>query len=295
MTAGTFLRYAESADARAGPNMGGGDEGEGEGEGGDAGVGAGASAGHARLDSSLDGLDGLGFGRALPARRAGNQLGAGAELAAGGEGEWWDADSVCLARWNATLCGCASLDEVPAPRLEKLVAAGVPVQHRMHVWSHCAGRAAAIAATRPAPAPAAAAAPSSPAAACSAFAATPSTSGFGAPSGFASTPGASPGSRPPAAQGRFREGSGKGPGSRPSAAQSSHKVIEADLLRNTAVTLGLTSDSSWLGDTCQVLSPEPSLNLQVLSPRTSSCLMPTRRWSVRCAAHCTRYAMRCPT
>ena len=56
-------------------------------------------------------------------------------------GNWWAHDALHLCRWNALLCSCASLDEVPSSRLRYLLAGGVPLQHRMHVWEACAAAA----------------------------------------------------------------------------------------------------------------------------------------------------------
>lgn len=54
-------------------------------------------------------------------------------------GNWWAHDALHLCRWNALICSCASLDDVPSSRLRYLLAGGVPLQHRMHVWESCAG------------------------------------------------------------------------------------------------------------------------------------------------------------
>ncbi len=96
-------------------------------------------------DVSSEPLDGLGFplARRKPKRGAppapmSTSASEASAISIGGE--WWEADALCLARWNAVLCSVSSLDELPRARLEKLLAAGVPMQHRMHVWTYCAGR-----------------------------------------------------------------------------------------------------------------------------------------------------------
>ena len=58
-----------------------------------------------------------------------------ARSAAGG---WWQPDALNLCRWNAAICSCGSLAEMPIERIRCLIAAGVPMQHRMHVWEWCA-------------------------------------------------------------------------------------------------------------------------------------------------------------
>ena len=54
-------------------------------------------------------------------------------------GGWWEHDALHLCRWNAALCSCASLSDLPSSRLRYLLAGGVPLQHRLHVWEACAG------------------------------------------------------------------------------------------------------------------------------------------------------------
>jgi len=46
-------------------------------------------------------------------------------------------------RWNALICSCASFDQLHPRRLHRLLASGVPFQHRMHVWEFCS-RAACL-------------------------------------------------------------------------------------------------------------------------------------------------------
>jgi len=47
-------------------------------------------------------------------------------------------DALSLRRWNATLSSCVSLGELPRPLLRRMLAAGVPMHHRSHVWRACA-------------------------------------------------------------------------------------------------------------------------------------------------------------
>ena len=58
---------------------------------------------------------------------------------ANGENDGGAAASPQLEMWNETLCGCRSLAELSRPRLRKLLAGGVPPQHRAHVWAHASG------------------------------------------------------------------------------------------------------------------------------------------------------------
>ena len=127
-------------------------------------VGAGAAVGAAAMPP----LDALGF--ELPGAAGGTpstphrthrqrqremetplrQRGAAAEReqseqarhAAGG---WWETDAMQLRVWNASICSCASLDEVHPRRLRRLLVGGVPFQHRAHVWLHsCRGAPLAL-------------------------------------------------------------------------------------------------------------------------------------------------------
>ena len=54
-------------------------------------------------------------------------------------GGWWETDALCLCRWNALICSCASIDAIPTSRLRTVLAGGVPFQHRLHVWTACCG------------------------------------------------------------------------------------------------------------------------------------------------------------
>jgi hypothetical protein len=106
-------------------------------------------------------LDALGFALTRRDGRAASQLHGGAlpypaqpRTADGGGGRtapaqharaavggWWEGDALALCRWNALLCSCTSLDDVPHSRLRRLLGGGVPFQHRLHVWTACCGAA----------------------------------------------------------------------------------------------------------------------------------------------------------
>jgi hypothetical protein len=88
-------------------------------------------------------LDAEGSGPPLPPGLARGRSGSRADSLDAAKhirssvGGWWESDSLALSRWNAAICSCGCIDEIPPRRLRYLLAGGVPLQHRMHVWQSC--------------------------------------------------------------------------------------------------------------------------------------------------------------
>ena len=81
-----------------------------------------------------------------PVDALGFELGDGGKPAAGpvaeAEAALGDAESAAqLGRWNALMCSSSAIGDLPPSRLRKLLAAGVPLHHRAHVWSASCGAA----------------------------------------------------------------------------------------------------------------------------------------------------------
>lgn len=93
---------------------------------------------HAGRSDDLDCSSGPGPRRSAEARAADSAHVHAARMARGAVSGWWEYDTLALARWNAAMCSVGSLDELPPSRLRWLLAAGVPMQHRLHVWGSCA-------------------------------------------------------------------------------------------------------------------------------------------------------------